>query len=64
LAHGLLLNGLETHDNYVARTIIAYRVFKATGHALWPWEVNELPDDWLDAFEEFAKLMERADGRG
>lgn len=43
-----------TTDPYVTRIIRANRIFVLTGHPIWPWEVDDIPDEWHDAFRAFS----------
>jgi hypothetical protein len=46
--------GGSTDNPYITAIIRAQRIFQLTGHPVWPWEVDELPDDWLDAMRAYA----------
>jgi len=36
------------------RVILANRIYNVTGNPCHPWEVDDYPDDWLDALTAFA----------
>jgi hypothetical protein len=56
-ASNILAAGAPTEDSYMRRVIQANCVYQTTGQAVWPWEVDELPDDWLDAIVEFTQAL-------
>jgi hypothetical protein len=43
------VNGGKTSDPYLVMILQAQKVLMMTGQKLWPWEVGQLPTDWLDA---------------
>ena len=47
----------KTDNPYFMSILLAQKINNLSGGSvIAPWEVNELPDDWLDAFTE---MMER-----
>jgi hypothetical protein len=38
--------------------ILARSIYESTGHPIWPWEVDQFPDDWIDAFYESAQVVD------
>lgn len=46
-----LAEGQGTRDSLIARIVTARRINQTVGGLLVaPWELDELPDEWLDAF--------------
>ena len=45
----MLASGGGTDDEYLSRIIKARHVFDATGYSVPPWEVDDLPVDWMDS---------------
>ena len=45
----MLASGGGTDDEYLSRIIKAQHIYHATGKAIYPWEVDDYPSDWLDA---------------
>ena len=45
----MLAAGGKTDDYYLACIIKARHVFDATGNAVLPWEVDDIPIDWMDS---------------
>lgn len=53
-ASNYLANGLATDDEYMVKVIQANNIYRIFGKSVYPWEIDQLPDDWLDAIMEFA----------
>jgi hypothetical protein len=50
----------KTSNPYLARIALARMINQASGGAvIAPWEVENLPDDWLDAFRVQASSGQR-----
>jgi len=48
----------RTDNEYFAAILLAQKINTLSGGAvIAPWEVNDLPDDWLDAFSEMEKRL-------
>lgn len=45
----MLAAGGKTDDDYLSCIIKARHFYEATGKAVYPWEVDDLPIDWMDA---------------
>ena len=45
----MLAAGGGTDDEYLTRIIKARHIYEATGKALYPWEVDDMPVDYMDA---------------
>ena len=43
----------------MVKVITAKHIYHATGHAVWPWEIDQLPDDWTDAILEYESAYPR-----
>lgn len=45
----MLASGGGTNDEYMTRIIKAQHIYKTFGVALYPWQVDDMPIDWMDA---------------
>jgi hypothetical protein len=50
----VLASGGGTDDPYLTRIIKAQYIYKAFGVALYPWQVDDMPDDWMDAILSYS----------
>ena len=49
----------KTDNPYFSSILLAQKINALSGGAvIAPWDVNELPDDWLDAFAEMEKRLD------
>ena len=49
----------RTDNPYFASILLAEKINRLSGGAvIAPWDVNDLPDDWLDAFAEMEKRLD------
>ena len=46
--------GSYTNDPMLIRVIQANHIYQLLGKSVWPWEVDGLPEDWLEAIETIA----------
>ena len=46
--------GSYTNDPMLIRVIQANHIHQLLGKSIWPWEVDDLPEDWLEAIETIA----------
>ena len=49
----MLAAGGGTDDYYLSRIIQAQYIYNTFGAALFPWQVDEMPVDWMDAIMAF-----------
>lgn len=54
----MLAAGAPTKDEYLTRIIAANNVYRVTGMPCMPWEVDALPDDWMDAIDAYLSVPE------
>jgi hypothetical protein len=45
----LIVDGIATIDPYMVNVLQARKIYQVTGHAIYPWEVDDFPTDWIDA---------------
>lgn len=48
-ASAVLAAGGKTDDYYLTCIIKARHIYDATGKAVFPWEVDDIPIDWMDS---------------
>lgn len=56
----VLAADIPTDEPHLTAILRAQYIHHLTGHAVWPWEVDDLPDEWLDAYQALAVTMPEA----
>ena len=51
--------GGSTDDPDMIALIQAQRIYSLTGHPVWPWELDEFPDTFLDAVRALTGDVEK-----
>ena len=53
----MLASGGGTDDPNMSRIIQAQHIYRTFGVGLFPWQVDEMPVDWMDALTAYAVDM-------